>query len=447
MPGAFLFLIAILQFLRGKYYPALILFFLLLTAGFQFIPSGLLMAGLTSVKSSDFAVAFIAIAAWVRRKYIKDIIREYPIFKWCLYVFGFAVLEIFYSYFILHYDIINVLQVFRQYVLLLSFIPFFFVPNHELKRIFQSLALITVAQSVLFLAQIATGHALLLSSTGDENVVTGGVSGSNYVRFYNLPAFLVPTLYYYLFVFKSGPSFIRFMFIAILLVTVVGPLHRSLIMGVVAVISIYVLLKQTSSNRMIYMSVIGLGIYAASFIDVLNKRIEGAFSDLWETFNTRLSVSNIDINENTSLFRVGHLLERLTYVLASPMRWIFGIGLISDHAPYAANLPFQFGLQDPVTGQIIQIDTSDLSWSPLVLTMGLVGTVLYTLLFVKFLVAFFRKTNIDPYNIMGFLTVLTALLLSMSGAEFLSPTFRVAVILMAVIGFTAEPKESLSISI
>ncbi|HWK03599.1 MAG TPA: hypothetical protein VNS58_08200 [Puia sp.] len=438
MVGFFLFIVAIILFQRGKHFASLLLFFLFLNNGFQLIPVAWLMAGFPLDKSSDLAIFFVAIITFIKRKDIGKITKDHPLFNWFLYIVGFAAVDAFYSYFFLHYSPVNVLQVFRPYLLFLSFVVFFVVPPATLKRVFHAVALITLFQCVLFLFQIVTGQTILLSANGDDNITTGIVEGAGYIRFYNQPAFLIPTLFYFLFVFKFKNKLIQVGVLGILVLTVIGPMHRSLIVTIVAVISLFTLFQQSLSKRIIYILMLGLVIYVLSFIDVLGKRMGEAFSDMQTTFTSNLSVANIDVSENSTLFRIGHLVERLDYVESGPMRWLFGIGLISDNAPYADQLPFKFGLISETTGQVVQIDTSDLVWSPLILTLGIVGTLLYATVFIVLLVHFFKKTKYNSYNIVGFLTVLAALFLSMAGNDMTTSSFRIIMILVAVIGCSSN---------
>ncbi len=433
MIGSILLIIAIYWFLNGTFYRSLLLFFLFLTNGLQLIPSVWLMSGLPLDKPSDLAIIYVMIVVFLRYKMLPGIVKQYPVFKWCLYIVAFVFMDALYSYFLLSYSLSNIIQVFRPYLLFFSFLVFFLVPTATLYKVFHTLALITVFQSLLFLSQIVTGEAILLSSIGNENVNTNALEGSGYIRFYNSPSFLLPALFYFLFVYKYKSKAKQYLILVILFLTVLGPMHRSFILALVAVLSIYTLLRQNSSKRITYSAIIGLCIYAVSYVPVISNRMEGAFSDIRTTFSSDLKLQSIDIGENTAMFRIGHFLERFDYVLAQPEGWLFGIGLISDNAPYAAKLPFQFGLISEVTGQVVQIDTGDLIWSPLFLTLGFVGTALYIAFFIRLMVFFFRNSTATMYSAIGFVTILFYFFISMVSTEMLNNNFRVIILMLAVI--------------
>jgi len=433
MLGLLLLILSIYCFQKGKFYPSLMLFFLFVTNGFQVIPVNWLMFGLPLDKGSDLGILYTAVLFVMNRWRMKLITQRFPVFKLSGYLILFVLADVAYSLFILDYSLANVLQVFRPYLIFLIVPVFFGVPQDDLKKALNSVAFITVFQSVLFLLQIASGITILLSASGDANVHTGLVEGTSYMRFYNAPMFLNAALFYFLFVYRFKNTTLKYLVWGILFLTVIGPMHRSLMLTIIAVISVYLLLKKSSGKGALYLSAIGLGIYALSFIDVVGNRLNDAFTDMYATFNSNLSVQYIDINDNNLTFRVGHFIERFQYVIQSFDRWLFGIGMISDNAAYAAKLPFQFGLVSETTGRVAQIDTGDITRSPLMLNLGIFGAAFYFFLFVRYMIFFYRKTSASAYAVVGFLLILASFLTSMAGTELMSTGFRTMVLLLMVI--------------
>lgn len=386
------------------------------------------MSGSPLDKGSDLAILYILYVSIKKFRLIKRILKQNTIYKWCLFLVIFTTISAFYSFFVLDYPLKNIIQVYRQYLIFFSFILFFVIPLATLKKIFHSLAIITISQSFLFLIQIVTGSVILLAVSGSDNVTTN--FAGTYIRFYNSPAFLIPTLIYFLFVYKFKNNYFFLSTIIILILAVIGPLHRSGIIAVIASISIYTLLKKGNS---LYLAGVGVVIVLSSFIEVVNKRMNEAYLDISTTLSSKLSVQSINQDDNTMLFRIAHFLERYTYMIKQPFGWLFGIGLISDNSPLAKKLPFRNGLVSEVTGQVIQIDTGDLIYSPLLLTLGIVGTILYLLVFIKFLIFFFKNFQSSKYAIIGFLIIVNGFLISMAGTAMLTSTFQLIVILLSVI--------------
>lgn len=428
MIGISLLIISIFLFNNKKFYASLMLFFLFVTNGFQLVPVYWLMAGVPLEKGTDLAILYILFVTIKKLNSIKCILKQNAIYKWCLCLVIFTTISAFYSFFFLEYPLTNIIQVYRQYLVFFSFILFFVMPLSVLKKVFHSLALLTIIQSFIFLLQIATGSILLLAADGSENVTTN-ISGT-FTRYYNSPALLIPTLFYFLFVYKFKNSIYFYSVIILLFLTVIGPLHRSGIMALVAVITVYIVLKKGNS---IYLAGIGVLFVLGSFFEVVNERMNGAYLDIIATFNSNLNLQNIDQGDNTMIFRIAHFLERYDYMIKQPLGWLFGIGLISDNSPLAKKLPFRNGLVSEVTGQVIQIDSGDLIYSPLLLTLGIVGTILYLFFFIKFLIYFFKSFRYSNYAIVGFLTILNGFFLSMAGIEMLSFTFKINILLISVI--------------
>lgn len=432
MIGCLLLLVALYLYWNKRFYSSLLLFFFFITNGFQVVPVQILMAGLPLDKGNDLALLYVVAIAVMKRRTLKAALLQYPLFKWCMILIGFVLLDAVFSLAALGYPLTNVVQVFRPWLFFLSFLVFLPLPAEDLERVIHSLAFITVVQSCLFLMQIVTGKLFLYSASGTEEVVTNVLSSSGgYVRYYNTPVLLSPALFYYLFAWQGKSGLFRLAAIGILACTVIGPMHRSAILAMVAVISLYVLLKQKSSRRVSYLAVIGVALYAVSMVGVVGDRLDEAFADIGNTLSADLSVENIDINENTTLFRIGHLVERFDYVVHDArMGWLFGIGLISDNSPLAGQLPFQFGLVSDVTGMVTQVDTSDLIWSLLFLNLGIAGTLLYVFIFSKWMVTFFNNIINSRYAIVGFMMIVYALMLSMAGVLMLENSFRVLVLLL-----------------
>lgn len=428
MVGLLLLLISIVLFKLKKYYFSLILFFLLITSGLQFIPIKWLMAGFPLEKSSDLALVFIFVICLLKFQKIGLILKKIRIYNWCLYLLTFCTIGAFYSYQILDYSVINIFQVYRQYLFFIGFVVFFVVPLPVLLKVFHALAVITLIQCFIFLMQLVDGSAILLSSSGNVAQVSDSIKG--YYRFYNLPSFLFPVAFYFLFVYKFKNSLYFYVTLTLLLLTIIAPLHRSMIIAIFAVFLVYLFFKKGSSYYLVGLSI---STFLFSFSEILNKRLHSAYLDIISTFSDKLDLNRIDVFDNNLIYRIGHLLERYEYVMSLPLGWLFGIGMISDNSPLASRLPFKIGLKSDVTGKIIQIDTGDLIYSLLILNLGIVGMILFLIVFIKFLIFFYKNFKYSNFAIIGFLTILNAFFSSMTSSEMVSKTFITIIIFISVI--------------
>jgi hypothetical protein len=432
MLGIGLLLLAIGLYLTHSYFYALLLFFGFVTNGYQLIPPALLMAGAPTDKLTDLALVFLLVALVSRSRMLWWSIRRDQLFRWIGIFIGFIALDGLYSIWSEGYELGGVLRVFRVNLFLLSFGVFFIVPTPVLMRLFHTIAVITVIQSVIFLFQLVIGQALLNSTMAGSEVATTTVEKFAFTRFYNTPVFLTPTVFYYLFQFRCRSRAIHWGVLGILLVTVIAPLHRNYIFGIVVMSSLYVLFQQTRSQRAFYISLLVVIGYGVSTVDMISYRINEGLTDFNKTFTTGQSLATTDYGENTFAFRMAHLFERINYITAKPGGYVFGIGLLSENTRQAEQLSFEVGAFDERTGRISQINTGDIAWSLLILQLGFVGTILFIIVLVKFIRLFYRH-RLVPFSVVGLLSVSVTFLISFAGTELLMIPFRTLIVFLAVI--------------
>lgn len=433
MLGLVLVLFSIGLFIQKRYYYSLLILFFLLTNGFQIFPIQWIAAGFSLDKGSDYATMIIVAITFLNFSTLIKVRKRVEIFKWVFLFLFFLIIDALYSILVLKYNSVDVIQVLRQYMSLLSFVVFFSVPKDDLIKVLKAIAIITVAQSALFLTQIALHKTLISSAYGSGKVIESMVENTSFVRYYNLPGYLIMAMFYFLFTYKFESSVWRIVTLGILAMTIVAPLHRSFILTIVAVTSLFILLRQSFNKKVIYFAIGGITMYFLSFIDIIRTRIDTAFADLQGIYNTS-DINALDITTNTLAFRLLAVTERFDYMMAKSLGWLFGIGLLSDHAPQVRNLPFIIGVYTSTDGKEVigAIDTSDLCWSPLLLQTGVVGTVLYILMLAMIVAYFYKKIDIS-YGSIAIIYIVVNFLLSMTSDEMIRPLFRVMVMLVLTI--------------
>lgn len=433
MIGALLTLVAISLFMTNRYYSSLLIFLGLLTQGFLIIPAEVLLAGLPVDKTADLGLIYVLAIGLLRFNTLRRAFHHEPPLRWILAFILFVFADAFYSRFVLGYDLAGVVRVFRHNLFYLSFGIFLMVPTRELMRVWHTVATITLVQCVLYLLQIPTGMVLL----GDPSSTTiNNMEAIGWIRYYNLPSFLIPTLFYYLFVHHYRSQTVRWAINGLLLVTVIAPMHRSYILVVVVVASMYVLSQQTTSKRFIYVAMLVIVGNGAMMMDSVQSRMNDGLADMRKALapGSNLAKSGYEQSDTFS-YRMVHLAERASYVVETPGRVLFGVGLLSEDTKQASKLTFQAGLFNQRTGQISQVDTGDIAWSLLILYMGIVGIILFVALHVR-LFCHFLKHRTSPMRIVGSLTLATVFLLSFTGTELLQNTFRVS--LMFLLGIVVK---------
>lgn len=431
MLGTGLLLFAIVLFLTRRYYYALLLFFGFVTNGYQFIPPRLLMAGAPTDKLTDLALVFLVVALGARARVLGMALRRESVFRWVGLFVAFVAIDGVYSVLSHGYEVGGVLRVFRTNLFLLGFGVFFVVPTPALTRLFHTIAVITVVQSVVFLIQIPLGTALLNSTLAGSEVATTMVEKYAFTRFYNTPAYLTPVLAYYLFQFRCRSRVTHLLVLSVLLLTVLAPLHRIYIFSIILIVSLYILFRQSRNQRVMYIAGLLVIGYGVSMINVVSDRIEEGFGDFGKTFTNKRMLATNDFGENTFAYRMAHLYERVRYVVDTPGGYVFGIGLLSEDARQAQRLSFQTGAVDEQTGQVAQINTGDITWSLLILQLGFVGMALFVVVLVGLIRLFYRHRS-APFGAVGLVMTATAFLTSFAGTEVYQIPFRTLAILLAV---------------
>lgn len=437
MIGALLTLVAISLFMTNRYYSSLLIFLGLLTQGFLVIPADVLLAGLPVDKTADFSLVYVLTIGLLRFNTLRRAFQHEAPLRWVLAFVLFVFADALYSRFVLGYELSSVIRVFRHNLFYLSLGIFLMVPTGELMRVWHTASVITLVQCVLYLLQIPTGLVLL----GDPSSTTiNNMEAIGWIRYYNLPTFLIPTLFYYLFVHHPRSQTIRWAITGLLLITVIAPMHRSYMLVVVAVASVYILSQQTTSKRFIYVALLIIMGNGAMMIESVQSRMNDGLVDISKALAPGDNLARFGYDQNdTFSYRMVHLAERISYVVETPGRVLFGIGMISEDSKQASKLSFQAGLFNERTGQIRQVDTGDIAWSLLILYMGVVGVLFFVVLHVR-VFRYFLRHMATPISVAGSLSLATVFLLSFTGTEILQNPSRVC--LMLFLGIVVKQTRS-----
>lgn len=430
MLGILLTLLAFAQFVDKRYETSLLIFFGLITNGFQIVPPSVLLAGSPVEKPSDLAIFYVLAVVVYRFDAVRRLIRNEQVFRWVLAFLAFTLVDALYSYCVLDYNFVSVIKMFRNYPFLLSFGVFVTVPVPILMRVVQKIGIITIIQCGLYLAQIPTGITLLLSASAGSEVTTNNMQNIGFTRFYNTPIYLTPILFYYLTVHQFRSRANQIAVLGVLMLTVVGPLHRSYMMSLFAVLALNVLFRQASSKRLMYLSGLAIMGYAAMLIDVISYRVNEALLDLGKTFSG--SLVTVDQTENTFSYRIAHFLERFDYVMKLPNGWLWGLGMLHEETPQAAKLSFIVGSNIEKLDRVSQTQTADILWSLLILQVGIVGSILFLVVMTQFIRFLNKNHRVTPYATVALLWMVLALINTVSGVEMGTVPFRVLILLFLV---------------
>lgn len=404
-------IVSIILYLSGKRILSTILFFFFLFDGFQIIPEKFFETGMGISKSTDFALLYIIILFIYGIISTKDFI---PINKLALLLGGyllFIVCLIGISYYTYHIPFVEVIRTSRYYLFALSYFVLRRLTKEDISSILKILFCIVIFQSILFTIQGFTGIALLIGAESHK-------SAKLITRFYNSPLMLYFFVFYGIF---NNPFTGKYKYISALIciVCVYMPLHRSLTISFILILILGLFLKMGKIKQFInylpmlllcvipLVAVIGAQLASRTMNDI-NSVTTGEFVDIEE----------IELGEeSTLLFRIAHFYERYTHILEKPIETAFGSGLMAEESNYT-NKKFDFivGLENEKTGEIVQLETSDIAWSNLIIRYGIIGTLIYLTIYISIMIFYYKHRKVR-YALSTFLYLLLLLFTSITSNQ------------------------------
>jgi len=198
--------------------------------------------------------------------------------------------------------------------------------------------------------------------------------------------------------------------------------HRNLILAVlVCVLIFYVVRKNISIIRIALICFVSL-LLLAGVDKMIDNRLSEGFTDLEHIAANGLSSADLmtaQLGEmSTSEFRFYLFYERINYITRDFWHSLFGIGLITEDSRVVKTLNFNIGLIDD-TGGIIQVDTSDIAWSSMIIYFGIAGTIIFMAIYTGFLKRFYTLRS-DSTMMVGFLFIINLLCTSFYGVTIIS---------------------------
>lgn len=404
-------IVSIILYLSGKRILSTILFFFFLFDGFQIIPEKFFETGMGISKSTDFALLYIIILFIYGIINTKDFI---PINKLTLLLGGyllFIVCLIGISYYTYHIPFVEIIRTSRYYLFALSYFVLRRLTKEDISSILKILFCIVIFQSILFTIQGFTGIALLIGAESHK-------SAKLITRFYNSPLMLYFFVFYGIF---NNPFTGKYKYISALIciVCVYMPLHRSLTISFILILILGLFLKMGKIKQFInylpmlllcvipLVAVMGAQLASRTMNDI-NSVTTGEFVDIEE----------IELGEeSTLLFRIAHFYERYMHILEKPIETAFGSGLMAEESNYT-NKKFDFivGLENEKTGEIVQLETSDIAWSNLIIRYGIIGTLIYLTIYISIMIFYYKHRKVR-YALSTFLYLLLLLFTSITSNQ------------------------------
>lgn len=363
-------------FIPSKRYISVVLLFAIMTAGFQMLPLKMVVLEPGIKKPYDFMFIFFAVVFVLKPGLFFN--RFVYSYNKTVFIFMGALLALFaYSIMNLKVEPVIAIRVLRSY-LFFAFL-FLFIPleRDDYKKVFRIITYFTAAGALIYCFQPAVGSQIL---NGLINVNAVEMEASGIHRYFNYPVFLFPVIFL-LFLDKEELG-IRFRnWLAVIVVAAIMITQfRNFLLALIVCFLLYMYLSGKLKPATIVLSVL-LG-FAVFFVadSALNNRFSKGITEIAKgKFSTKksavYSITPADLHLlSTSEYRWYHFMERFHYIESDPSKLLLGIGLINEDSRLIRKLAFIVGTtNDENNSNVPQVDTGDITWSLLILQIGLIG--------------------------------------------------------------------------
>ncbi len=441
MIGLLLFILAAYFYLSDeKRYLSVFLLFTIATAGFQLIPVELVTLAPAGIsKPYDWLLIFCAMVFL----FFPKVFIQNP--AWSNYrnitLFGLVLVGLLcYSIFYRHVEVSISIRVFRNFIFFLTLFLFVNISLDDFTKIFRLIVYATTIASVVYCLQLVVGKALL-NTVGSDMVTTN--DDASLTRYYNLPVFLFPVVFFFFFSKDALPLKFRNFIIGINSLAIILSQHRNLLLAIVCCYFLHLFLSKKIKPVKLFVYVF-IALLSFNVVDgLLGNRFSDGFKDL---SGASVSVSPTTLNAlsasdlSTTEFRWYLFVERLQYIMLHPVTTLFGIGFLTEDSHLTSLLRFNIGLPDEANNPT-QVDTGDIIWSVMVLHFGLAGILFFIIYYVSFIIKFLAFKQ-DAIAQSGILFIVILFITSFYGTAMLQPYTTCMVMLFAAYTFVLKQADS-----
>lgn len=294
----------------------------------------------------------------------------------------------------------NVFRTTRQWFFLLVLFPLSTLSTKEVEKFLKIIFILTTFQAVVYILQVIFNYPIYFG-TEETRILTKYKSEGE--RFRNVPPFLILFLSSIIVNNEFRKRFISFI---LLNTVVILSATRSLLIGIYMPFFVnMILLSKKIKYKFSYIIIIVVLIFSVQLSTTFSERFNGGIDEISLLFNK--GIGNFETSGNFS-FRINHFLERYNYIVQNPYNIVFGLGFVTE-SDFSKTL-FSVGLSHD-DGQVIQLDSGDISWSVFILRYGIVGTVLFLVSYFILMKYFFLNRN-KYYNNLAFYYMFVAIFLS-----------------------------------
>ncbi|MFR1236648.1 MAG: hypothetical protein ACLSC9_10055 [Barnesiella sp.] len=410
--------LAISWFFCGRKVESILCFFFFLLDGFQIIPLSWFSLGI-GLKPMDYALAYL-LGIFV----ITVLTHNMPVWKDKImpkfsYLFmAFLVAAIIVSRYFYAVPWGEILRTVRNFILLLSCFLFYRLSIPEIDRLKKIIFYITLCLSGVYILQAIIGAPILNGYAGGAKM---DVLGVTIPRYYNFPILLPYFIYYGLYQYNYHSNRQKIFISILLFLPILLSFHRNLIISIIFILVLNIYLYNKFSSKSFKYTLLFILILLPSsgmIYDSLNSR--GTINDVKAVMEGDFEAFSRteDFAESTLLLRMSMLYERTNRMLETPLTTYMGLGLMQEATPYTmSHFDFVLGIRNEDTGEIMQVETSDIAWITLFVRFGLLGTVIYLIYYCNLFLFFWKgkdaavKRTVCSYMLLMLITSITNIMI------------------------------------
>jgi hypothetical protein len=210
-------------------------------------------------------------------------------------------------------------------------------------------------------------------------------------RGYKPPSFsIICSLIYIINIFRVKPL-AQFTYVIVTLLPILLNVKMTYLLSVVLVVVVFFLINDKFSMfKKIALALVSVLIVVSFF--TLSERFSTRFYDLSSGLT---SAAQGYVDDNFS-YRLLHAAERFNYVSKAPDTFLRGIGYVSE-ANFNDTV-FQLGVWNSSMKRVDQLNNSDIVWSNMFLRLGIIGIVLYLLVYIRLISAYMKCKTKFQHN-------------------------------------------------
>lgn len=281
--------------------------------------------------------------------------------------------------------------------LILAFVPFF-ITRKEVDGTFKIIFWCTFGISIALIIQHIIGAAWIGGGTSSGYYSNGVlIVRAAKPASYAIPCFILAFINYF-----NLSKFWRIATCLAFMIPIILCAKMSYFTTIALCLAVYYLIK----SRFDLIKITKYALISIVGFSVLFAASPGFRQRLSDTMEQGRTINDAHQEEGNFTYRINHFAERFDYVTSDPIRAIRGMGYIQEKH-FNIDL-FKLGQRDTWGGKA-QLDTGDIAWSIFIIRLGLLGILIYIIMYGKFLQYFYARHKLDNINLFWFSYMLVAI--------------------------------------